>query len=140
VVPFDPVFDQEPLDLAAAVSLLNMARQRLRSFPSHVGDRPFNATHEHADGGHYELLGHGKVRMGEAWEAGVFYRNTEGMLFATSTLRWNARFVPLAATDSRNDRWPECVKCSRRPVGEAYCGANDCPLGLPNPPSTLVKR
>jgi hypothetical protein len=28
--PFDPVFDQEPIDLASAVALLNMARQRLR--------------------------------------------------------------------------------------------------------------
>ncbi len=31
------------------------------------------------------------------------------------------------------DRWPTCVKCSRRPVGEATCAADDCPLGLPSP-------
>lgn len=32
--PFDPVFDQEPVDLAAAQALLKMARERLRAKPA----------------------------------------------------------------------------------------------------------
>lgn len=60
----------------------------------------FTPTHEHADGGNYQLLGHGKMKggVGSVWEPCVFYANAEGMKFATDQLRWNARFVPLSAT------------------------------------------
>jgi len=56
---------------------------------------PFRPTHEHAAGGLYEMLGHGKAKLEGDWENAVFYRNAEGALFATTTLRWNARFVPV---------------------------------------------
>lgn len=58
---------------------------------------PFTPTHEHTEGGHYQLQGHGKMKGGveSEWEPCVFYANAEGMRFATDLLRWNARFVPL---------------------------------------------
>lgn len=58
----------------------------------------FAPTHKHADGGNYQLLGHGKVKRGsDTWERGVFYRNADGMLFCTDLTRWNARFMPITS-------------------------------------------
>jgi hypothetical protein len=52
------------------------------------------------------MLGHGKHKESEwsEWEAAVFYRNAEGMLFSTDLLRWNARFMPLASIGPGGER------------------------------------
>lgn len=55
----------------------------------------FKPTHQHADGGMYQMVDHGKVKMGADWEDGVFYRASDGTWCVTSLLRWNARFVPV---------------------------------------------
>lgn len=59
----------------------------------------FKPTHQHADGGKYQMIGFAKHKGdGEAlWAQAVVYRNAEGMMFSTDLLRWNARFVPISA-------------------------------------------
>lgn len=61
----------------------------------------FKPTHEHADGGYYELLGLGKAKLDSEWQNCAFYRNSEGMMFATDLLRWNARFMSLQVGGER---------------------------------------
>lgn len=57
---------------------------------------PFKATHEHVEGGLYEVLDEFRLHIGEnAWNTGVRYRNERGVVFARSLENFNARMRPL---------------------------------------------
>lgn len=57
----------------------------------------FTPTHRHADGGLYQRIDFGNVKMGidADWEVAVFYKASDGKLYGTSSLRWADRFTPL---------------------------------------------
>lgn len=82
------------------INAYNEAVQHLPASQRSSGplESAFRPTHQHADGGFYQSLGHGKVRMEEAWVDGWFYRADDGAIYATSLLRWNARFTPISSS------------------------------------------
>jgi hypothetical protein len=56
----------------------------------------FRATHKHAEGGLYQVLGELKINIGpDKWEKGVRYRNEKGEEFARSKSYFNKRMVEL---------------------------------------------
>jgi hypothetical protein len=57
---------------------------------------PFRPTHQHAEGGVYQVLGYCEVHTADgAWEPAVVYIGKDGFKYVRTAENFNARFKPL---------------------------------------------
>lgn len=80
----------------AAPGALDKAREELLGVLKRCKSAvTFTPTHQHAEGGLYQVVGHPKVHIGpNTWVDGVMYRNAEGMEFVRYKIDFDLRFRP----------------------------------------------
>jgi hypothetical protein len=104
---------------ATSLAALHQAHQSVTALAQ---PPEFTATHTHADGGEYRLVGPAEGRLDghEPWSDGVVYQGADGKLWWTGGDRWHDRFSqitgPAAVTPSQGKGEAERNPASAGPV------------------------